>query len=928
MGRKMVDKKRTWKFTATACAVILACSGITACGRFQSADSLLSEAKQYQQKGDNAAAEIQLKNALQKDPDNAEARLMLGKIYLDSGNALSADKELRRALGLGTKPELVLPSLARALLIEGQFDKLLEETRSLPLQGDIAALRGNAYLGLGKSADAKNAFNAALQSDPKLPLALIGMARSALLDKDLDSANRYTEDAIAKNPGNTEVLMFKANLLRGQGKLDEAVATLNQVLALKPELVEARLGRADIEIRQRKFDVARDDIQAAQKAAPKNLLPTYMMAVLEFTQGKNADALTDVQKVLAAAPDYMPGVLLAGAIQYALGSMPQADLHLLKYLEKNPDDQYARKLLASVQLKNGQKSKAMGTLSPALQANQQDPEMLALAGEISMENKDFGKASEYYEKASVLAPQSARYHMGLGLSNLGRGQSTTAVSQFETAASLDTKSPQAGILLIMTHMRLKEFDKALAAAEALEKEQPNNPLVQNLKGGLYMNKNDPARARASFEKANALDPAYFAAVANLAQMDIKENKPEAARKRFEAILAKDKKNIPAMSALAAMADRDKHPQEATQWLERAVNENPDSILANTQLISRYLQIGEKQKALTKARNLQSVNPTDAGALEILAQAQFANDDKQGALSSYQRLVVLVPDSAPAQLRLASLYMATNNLNAAADAARKALELQPDFADAEVFRATLYTQSGDNQKALTVARQMQKQPSQALIGYELEGNIQAFQKQPDLAAKAFEKAYEGDRQNVRLLMKLHGSLMLSGKNREAEALAAQWFKAHPNDVALHLYLGESYLAQKQNKAAIEHYQQALRQQPNNAGALNNLAWAYQQEHDPRALETAEKAYAAAGDSAPVIDTLGWMLVEKGNVERGLPLLQKAVAAAPEALDIHYHLVLALLQSGDKARARSELEKLLASNKPFPQSDEAKALLKKL
>ena len=73
MGWTMVDTKRKWRFSATVCAVILVCSGVTACGRFQSADSLVAEAKQYQQKGDNAAAEIQLKNALQKDADNAEA---------------------------------------------------------------------------------------------------------------------------------------------------------------------------------------------------------------------------------------------------------------------------------------------------------------------------------------------------------------------------------------------------------------------------------------------------------------------------------------------------------------------------------------------------------------------------------------------------------------------------------------------------------------------------------------------------------------------------------------------------------------------------------------------------------------------------------------------------------------------------------------
>ena len=78
----------------------------------------------------------------------------------------------------------------------------------------------------------------------------------------------------------------------------------------------------------------------------------------------------------------------------------------------------------------------------------------------------------------------------------------------------------------------------------------------------------------------------------------------------------------------------------------------------------------------------------------------------------------------------------------------------------------------------------------------------------------------------------------------------------------------------------------------------------------------------------MDTLGYILVEQGNTTRGLPLLQKATSLAPEAADIHYHLVLGLVKSGDKAKARKELEQLLASGKTFNKIDEARALLKQL
>ena len=97
---------------------------------------------------------------------------------------------------------------------------------------------------------------------------------------------------------------------------------------------------------------------------------------------------------------------------------------------------------------------------------------------------------------------------------------------------------------------------------------------------------------------------------------------------------------------------------------------------------------------------------------------------------------------------------------------------------------------------------------------------------------------------------------------------------------------------------------------------------------RALATAERAYKVAANNASVMDTLGWMLVEQGNVERGLPLLQKAVGSNPNAPEIRYHLAVGLHKSGDKNGARKELETLLAQNKPFAQLDEARSLLKTL
>jgi Flp pilus assembly protein TadD len=168
------------------------------------------------------------------------------------------------------------------------------------------------------------------------------------------------------------------------------------------------------------------------------------------------------------------------------------------------------------------------------------------------------------------------------------------------------------------------------------------------------------------------------------------------------------------------------------------------------------------------------------------------------------------------------------------------------------------------------------------------------------------------------------MRLAGRAADASKMVAQWRKAHPDEPVVALYDAEEMLRNQEIKPAIALLEGVLKKQPDNVIALNNLAWAYQQAKDPRALATAEQAFKVTGDSPAVMDTLGWMLVEQGNTGRGVPLLQKAVTLSPQDGDIRYHLAAGLSKAGDKAGAKKELDKLLAENTQFPQLDAARSL----
>lgn len=903
--------------------------GLGACSRDQSTPALLAEAKQYQEKGDLRAALIQLKNAVAKSPDDANARFQLGALYIETGDPLSADKELRRAASLGTPPEQVLPLLARALQLQGKYKESLDELKpeAVAKSAPLMALRGDALLANQQADAAKQTYEQALALQPNNGAALTGLARHALLQGNREEAERFSLEATTKDASNPDVWIFRGAMLRAAGKPDEALAAYGKVIELRPNDVGARIEQAYLHINQGKYDLAKTDIDAARQHAPNSLLATYAQALLDYSQGKHAQARDSLQKVLKASPDHLQSILLAGAVELNLGSVQQAEQHLRKYLESDPNNVYARKLLAQSLLKNAQAGDAVAVLAPTLEKGGADAQLLALAGESYMQARDFGKAAGYLEKAAALAPDVAVVRTSLGMARLNQGQAGQAIADLQRATELDPKSPAALAALVQAETELKHYDKALAAANRLEQLQPKSAQPLNMKAAVHLAQGDRAAARAALEKAVALEPTFFPAVTALVRLDLADKNMPAAKKRFEAVLAKDAKNFGALGGLAELAILENKPEEATRLLEKAQAENPEAIPAVLKLGGHYLNTKQADKALKLARNEQSKHPTNADLLDLLGQAQIASNDAGGALETYSKLVNVLPKSAMAQMRLAQAHVLLKNDTAAADDLRRAVALQPDLLPARVAQIELALRRGQLQEALTMARQVQKDNPESNAGLVLEGDVSLALKKPAEALAAYEKAFAMQKSPV-LLMRIVGILRDQGKTAEAQARLGSWLKQNPLDNAALLYQAEMHLANNQYKPAIALLQDILKRSPQHVAALNNLAWALQKEKDPRALATAEQAHKLAGDNPAVLDTYGWLLVEQGDAARGVPLLQKAVTAAPNSPEIRYHLAVGLSKTGDKAAARKELETLLAQNKPFPEVEQARSLLKTL
>jgi tetratricopeptide (TPR) repeat protein len=128
-------------------------------------------------------------------------------------------------------------------------------------------------------------------------------------------------------------------------------------------------------------------------------------------------------------------------------------------------------------------------------------------------------------------------------------------------------------------------------------------------------------------------------------------------------------------------------------------------------------------------------------------------------------------------------------------------------------------------------------------------------------------------------------------------------------------------------AVEAYEQALRLQPNDPVALNNLALLVLEgaQAKPRAVSLARRALAAMPGNPALEDTLGWALFETGDEKQlaeALTLLERARRALGTA-ESSFHYGLALAQAGRKDDAKKQLQAALVPGAGPPPAWRARA-----
>jgi tetratricopeptide (TPR) repeat protein len=134
-------------------------------------------------------------------------------------------------------------------------------------------------------------------------------------------------------------------------------------------------------------------------------------------------------------------------------------------------------------------------------------------------------------------------------------------------------------------------------------------------------------------------------------------------------------------------------------------------------------------------------------------------------------------------------------------------------------------------------------------------------------------------------------------------------------------------QKAGEANI-YYEQVLQIDPDNAVALNNLAWQIREEDPDKALEYAMHASRIAPDSADVLDTLAVIEYINKDYKQAGRSIERALRQSPDHPSLLYHSAMISAATGDSAQAIDILDDLLAEDTDFPEIEQANGLLLEL
>jgi tetratricopeptide (TPR) repeat protein len=360
-------------------------------------------------------AQVCLKDAIELEPNYAEAVMLQAGISINKGEFTPAVLSLQEFLKRRQVPGVYL-LLASAYRARGTPDDALAVYRTLeklaPTNAQVPFLIGTTLREKRMPAEARKefekclrlapdyepaelqlidvdviekAFAAALRRadaiakrHPESPQPPVIIARIHVAQKNYSKAEAVLKQVVEKHPDDSAALMELSKVYSASGKSDMAIKELEKVLEKNPRNPTVLLQLGLLEEQKRNFDKAVSRYQQVVEIQPKALVALNNLAYIYADQLGKLDAAYDAAKKARDAARTEPSIAdTLGWVLYKRGDFTGALPLIQEAVEKLSDNPEVSYHLALVHEAMGQKQAARTALTRAL----------ALAGEFPSREK-------------------------------------------------------------------------------------------------------------------------------------------------------------------------------------------------------------------------------------------------------------------------------------------------------------------------------------------------------------------------------------------------------------------------------------------------------------------------------------------------------------------------------------------------------------
>jgi len=908
---------------------------LASCGPGASDVELVESAKGYMADNQIRATAIELKNALQINPNNAEARYLLAKVNLQAGDMPAAETGFQRALELGWDEEASTLGLLRAKIAQRKYQEVLTQKAgtagwSDPGRANYLALSALASVGESDLTGAKSKYLSAQKIDPAAYDVLKIAIFLQVTEGRVKEAEVTLNKALELFPNNFEFMLMKANFASLNNKDDEAIVIYERIIDSAPkdymtvDTKKANLGVLKLAAQKGDFERVEKSRKAFEAANIDEPEVNYYLALAAFLQQQYDQAEEYLQKILKISSSHGPTLLLSGTVSFEKKDYEKAAYYLSKYVFYDPENTKARKLLGRAYLSLGQNEDARREFKFSLDENKDDPELIALIGlsEISVGQMQAGISE--LEKALQMAGDNDPLKLQLAKAYIADGETDKAIKLLDEILLTHEDKLQIKKIKVLAYLRGNNSALAMFTAQQMLTESPEDPDVLFLLGTVQLVENDIDSAHGYFERALKVNPEHIGSQMNLARIEEKRGEFDSAKKHYLSVLDKQPDNAVVMNSLARISIQQNDIEGQVEWLERVRQTDSKELYARIALLDIYLKkenFAESEKLISELEQAHADNPAFWTAKGRLLIAQKRHSQAEAVITGYIRAR---PDSDVGYYLQAKNQRALGDKKAALASSRKAYSLKPDALRNVVLLAETELSAGNHDRVIQLAAEIIKAAPDSAIGYVLKGDSLLATADQEQALASFNKAWARTQNRDIALRRFEVMRKLSGMEAAAPILL-DWLEKEPGDEGVMLELATAYYIDKQNDKAAAYYEKVLASLPDNITALNNLAWIYGLENNPRALTLAEEAYTLQPELASVQDTYGWILLKNNKLSEAVSILKQAAGNLPEVPEVQYHYAKALYLSGDKAAARKILKPLVVSGKVFDGRADAENML---